>query len=107
MCLVVSSDEEPISLFQDLARDHPPCRPVPLTVTEYELLRVLSLSAGRVVTYDALLRQAWSSRESGGPEVVRAFVKTLRRKLGDDAARPAYIFNERGVGYRMAGPDDR
>ena len=82
-------------------------RPVPLTATEYELLRVLSLSAGRVVTYDALLRQAWSGREPGGPKVVRAFVKTLRRKLGDDAARPAYIFNERRVGYRMAEPDDR
>ena len=32
---------------------------------------------------------------------VRAFVKTLRAKLGDDAARPAYIFTERGAGYRM------
>ena len=82
-------------------------RPVTLTATEYELLRVLSLSAGRVVTYDALLRQAWSGRPSGSPKVVRAFVKTLRRKLGEDATRPAYIFNERGVGYRMAEPDDR
>ena len=82
-------------------------RPVPLTATEYELLRVLSLSAGRVVTYDALLRQAWSGRKSAGPKVVRAFVKKLRRKLGEDATRPAYIFNERGVGYRMAEPDDR
>ena len=34
-------------------------------------------------------------------------MKTLRRKLGEDATRPAYIFNERGVGYRMAEPDDR
>ena len=82
-------------------------RPVTLTATEYELLRVLSLSAGRVVTSDALLRQAWGGRESANPKVLRAFVKTLRRKLGDDAARPAYIFNERGVGYRMAEPDDR
>ena len=34
------------------------------------------------------------------------YVKKLRRKLGDNAARPAYIINERGVGYRMARPDD-
>ena len=81
-------------------------RPVQLTVTEYELLRVLSLSAGRVVTCDALLRQVWGGRESGGAKLVRAFVKTLRRKLGDDATRPAYIFTERGVGYRMAEPSD-
>ncbi|MCE2514308.1 MAG: winged helix-turn-helix domain-containing protein [Acidobacteria bacterium] len=31
-------------------------------------------------------------------------LKTLRRKLGDDAARPAYVLNERGVGYRMPAP---
>ena len=83
-------------------------RPVPLTATEYELLRVLSLSAGRVVTYDALLRQAWGGRKkSASPKVVRSFVKQLRRKLGEDANRPAYIFNERGVGYRMAKPGGR
>ena len=33
---------------------------------------------------------------------MRNFVRNLRRKLGDNAARPAYLFNERGVGYRMA-----
>ena len=78
-------------------------RPVALTATEYELLRVLSLSAGRVVTYDALLRRVWRERDSADARLVRAFVKRLRRKLGDEAARPAYIFTERGVGYRLAG----
>ena len=80
-------------------------RPVQLTVTEYELLRVLSVNAGRVTTYDSLIRQVWGGQESGGSELVRTFVKKLRRKLDDDVARPAYIFNERGVGYRMARPD--
>ena len=80
-------------------------RPVRLTVTEYELLRVLSLNAGRVTTYDSLIRQVWGGQESGGPELVRTFVKKLRRKLDDDVASPAYIFNERGVGYRIARPD--
>ena len=79
-------------------------RPVALTATEYELLRVLSLSAGRVVTHDALLRRVWRERDSADARLVRAFVKRLRRKLGDDAARPAWIFTERGLGYRMAGP---
>ena len=80
-------------------------RPVQLTVTEYELLRVLSVNAGRVTTYDSLIRQVWGGQESGGSELVRTFVKKLRRKLDDDVARPAYIFNERGVGYRMARPN--
>ncbi len=81
-------------------------RPVQVTATEYELLRVLSLNAGRVSTYDALIRQVWRGQDSGDPELVRTFVKKLRRKLGDDAARPAYIFTERAVGYRMAKPGD-
>ena len=45
-------------------------RPVELTATEFELLRVLSIKAGRVVTYISLLRQAWGGRDqgSGDPE---------------------------------------
>ena len=65
---------------------------------------MLSLNAGRVVTFDALQRQVWAARGHGDSELVRAFVMKLRRKLGDDAKRPTYIFNERGVGYRMARP---
>ena len=83
-------------------------RSVELTATEYELLRVLSVNAGRVMTYDALLRQAWGGweRGSGDSKLVRAVVKRLRRKLGDDAADPAYVLNARGVGYRMPRPSD-
>ena len=80
-------------------------RPVTLTVTEYGLLSLLSTHAGRVLTYDYLLRHLWRSRSSGGARLVRAFVKKLRRKLGDDARRPTYIFTEPRVGYRMAKPD--
>ena len=80
-------------------------RPVRLTVTEYELLRVLSVNAGRVMTYESLLSQIWGEREDTEP--VRTYVKKLRGKLGDVPARPTYIFNERGVGYRLAAPDNR
>ena len=79
---------------------------VPLTATEFELLRVLSVNAGRVSTYASLLRQVWGARESGSTMAVRAHMKELRRKLGDNATRPVYIFTERGVGYRMPGPGD-
>ena len=81
-------------------------RPVQLTATEYELLRVLSANAGRVTTYGTLLRQVWGRLNSGDFRPVRAFVKKLRRKLGDEAASPTYIFTERQVGYRMGSPDD-
>ena len=81
-------------------------RPVRLTPIEYELLRVLSRNAGRVVTYASLQRQVWRNGHSASSAPVQDFVKKLRRKLGDDAANPAYIANERGVGYRMPGPGD-
>ena len=84
-------------------------RPVTLTVTQFEVLRVLSTNAGRAVTYESLLRRAWGRRDRGStdPKLVTAMVKTLRRKLGDDPGSPAYLFTERGVGYRMAAPPDR
>ena len=83
-------------------------RPVELTATEYDLLRVLSANAGRVLTYGSLLRQAWGRRrpEATDPKLVRAVVRRLRRKLGDDAASPVYIRNQHGVGYRMPHPNE-
>ena len=81
-------------------------RPVRLTATEYELLRVLSANAGRVLTYPSLLRQVWALPESGDHRVVHALVKRLRGKLGDDASNPDYILTERRVGYRMPKPKD-
>ena len=81
-------------------------RAVALTATEFELLRVLSQGAGRVLTHETLLRRVWAERAKGNSKIVRAYVKRLRSKLGDDAGRPALIFNERGVGYRMARPGD-
>ena len=80
---------------------------VELTATEYELLRVLSLDAGRVVTYDTLLERVWAGRSGANPNRVRIFVRNVRAKLGDDAQSPDYIFSERGVGYRMRGPAER
>ena len=81
-------------------------RRVNLTATEYELLRALSTNAGGVSTADELLRRVWGGRRAGDPNLLRTFVRRLRGKLGDDAGRPAYIFTERGVGYRLAVPGD-
>ena len=80
---------------------------VGLTATEYELLRVLSVDAGRVVAYETLLEQVGVGREGASANRVRIFVRNLRAKLGDDAARPDYIFSERGVGYHMPDPGER
>ena len=79
-------------------------RPVALTATEFEVLRVLSLCVGRIATYDSLLREIWGRRGFGDTRLVRATVKRLRRKLGDKATDPSYITNVRGVGYRLIRP---
>ena len=95
--LVIDYDERRVTLAG---------QPVTLTATEYDLLSLLSTNAGRVLTYDQLLRRLWRSRRSNDPRAVRAFIKKLRQKLGDDARRPTYIFTEPRVGYRMAKPGD-
>ena len=75
--------------------------PVHLTPTEYEVLRVLALHAGKPVTHTSLLRQVWGEHAVGDRYNTRYVVAQLRRKLGDDPARPRYIVNEPGVGYRL------
>ena len=52
-------------------------------------------------THEYLLRRVWGPQNSGDARLVRAFVKKLRRKLGDVATSPAYIVTEPRVGYRM------
>jgi two-component system KDP operon response regulator KdpE len=76
-------------------------RPVHLTPTEYEVLRVLALQAGRPVTHTTLLRQVWGDHAVGDRYNTRYVVGQIRRKLGDDPAHPRYIVNEPGVGYRL------
>ena len=81
---------------------------VTLTATEFALLRALAMAAGQVVTYPALMSQVWDDAdpgEAGNTRRLRAFVKQLRRKLGDDPRQPKYIVNHRGVGYRMPRPE--
>ena len=78
--------------------------PVRLTATEYRLLQELSNNAGRVLTQERLLARIWGAEYSGDSRLVRAFVKKLRRKLGDNARSPTYVFTEPRVGYRMAKP---
>ena len=77
-------------------------RPVQLTAIEHQLLVELSVHAGLVLTHDHLLQRVWGLGSSGDSRPVRTAVKNLRRKLGDDAGSPTYIFTEPRVGYRMA-----
>ena len=81
-------------------------RPVALTATEYEVLRVLSLCTGQIATYDTLLREIWGRRGFGDARLVRTIIKRLRKKLGESGDDPSYVANVRGVGYRLIRPGD-
>ena len=83
-------------------------QPVHLTPTEYRVLAELSANAGQLLTYERLLDRVWEKRESDGDvRPIRTIVRRLRRKLGDDAENPTYIFTEPRVGYRMPEGEER
>lgn len=91
------------SLTMDLARRLVMVdgRDVQLTPTEYDLLRVLVVHAGKVLTHRQLLRQVWGSGYEGETHLLRVNMSNLRHKLEPDAARPQLILTEPGVGYRL------
>ncbi|MDQ2742645.1 MAG: response regulator transcription factor [Chloroflexota bacterium] len=76
-------------------------RDIRLTPTEYDLLRVLSLHAGRVVTHRQLLREARGPTFEEETPLLRVHMVGLRQKLGIRATTPGYIATEPGVGYRL------
>ena len=81
-------------------------RPVKLTATEYEVLRVLFEERGARLDLSLAAPPSVEqvSRTRFDPKLVHAVVQTLRRKLGEDGSRAAWILNERGLGYRMPAP---
>ena len=76
-------------------------RLVDLTRIEYFVLQELSLNAGQTVIYEDILRSIWAKRGNSDRRPLHAAVKNVRRKLGDDAKNPKWIFNEPRVGYRL------
>ena len=79
--------------------------PVQLTDIEYRTLAELSGNAGRVTTYEQLLRRVWYGTGATDVNRVRTVIHTLRSRLGDDADAPTYIFTLSRVGYRMPRGD--
>jgi two-component system KDP operon response regulator KdpE len=74
---------------------------VHLTPIEYRLLALLARNAGRVMTHEQLLRQVWGPGYTEQKHYLRVYMAQLRHKLERDPARPRYLINEPGVGYRL------
>lgn len=74
---------------------------VHLTPNEYGLLSALAKNPGRVLTHKQLLTDVWGPAYVGENHYLRVFMGQLRHKLEDDPARPKFLINEPGVGYRL------
>jgi len=77
--------------------------PVHLTPTEYGLLEAFVTNPGKLLTHQWLLRKVWGQGYGTETAYLRTYARTLRKKLGDDAAAPELITTEPGVGYRWIG----
>ena len=76
-----------------------------LTQNEYKLVSLLGLHAGKVLTYDYLIRELWGPSAKSDNQILRVNMANIRRKIERNPAQPMYIFTEVGVGYRMIEGD--
>jgi two-component system KDP operon response regulator KdpE len=73
---------------------------IPLTPTEYDILRLLVNYAGKAITHKKILSEIWGEGYED-MHTLRVNISNLRAKLEPDPVRPTYIHTETGVGYRF------
>jgi len=87
------------------------CGGCPMLATEYaaqlkkkeaDVRALLGKYAGKVLTYDFIIKELWGPRASGDNQILRVNMANIRRKIEKNPAEPEYLFTEMGVGYRMA-----
>ncbi|MCI8455013.1 MAG: response regulator transcription factor [Lachnospiraceae bacterium] len=76
-----------------------------LTQNEYKIVSMLGKYAGKVITYDAIIREIWGPNMKNDNRILRVNMANIRRKIEKNPAQPQYIFTEVGVGYRIVEPD--
>jgi two-component system KDP operon response regulator KdpE len=81
-------------------------KPVHLTPHQFELLRVLAVNRGKLLTHKTLLREVWGPGYGTESNLLHVNVSQLRRKIEPDRARPRYLLTEPGAGYRLVDPAD-
>ena len=72
-----------------------------LTQNEYRIVALLGKCAGKVLTYDFIMKELWGPQSRGNNQILRVNMANIRRKIEKNPAEPQYIFTEIGVGYRM------
>lgn len=76
-----------------------------LTQNEFKIVSLLGKYAGKVLTYDFIIREIWGPNTNGDNQILRVNMANIRRKIEINPAEPKYIFTEVGVGYRMVEGD--
>lgn len=74
---------------------------VKMTQTEYNIIELLSMHAGKVMTYSEINKKVWGYSDSGSVKKLQVNMANIRKKLGEKPGENKYISNELGVGYRM------
>ena len=74
---------------------------VKLTQTEFNILALLSVHTGKVLTYAAIIQEIWGADVGGSVKKLQVNMANIRKKLGSRPGDNLYIINELGVGYRM------
>jgi len=69
---------------------------------EYELLVRLASEPGRAVSRNSLMQDVWDINWFGSTKTLDVHIGWLRRKLGETASEPRFVFTVRGVGFRFA-----
>ncbi len=77
-----------------------------LTQTEYNIVELLSVHAGRVLTYSEIIKKIWGYSDTGSIKKLQVNMANIRKKFGEKPGEYLYILNELGVGYRMNGEGD-
>ena len=75
---------------------------VKLTLSEFRIVALLGKHAGKVLTYDTIIKELWGPRAGSGNQILRVNMANIRRKIERNPAEPEYLFTEVGVGYRLA-----
>lgn len=74
---------------------------VGLTLMEYRIVELLARYAGKVLTYDFIMKELWGPRAGKDNQILRVNMANIRRKIEKNPASPEYLFTEVGVGYRL------
>jgi two-component system KDP operon response regulator KdpE len=94
---VFQSGDLLVDLIRRIVRAHG--AEVKLSPKEYDILRLLVLHAGKVLTHRFLMQQIWGA--GGDVQYLRIYVRQLRQKIEADPEQPQHILTETGVGYRL------